>query len=61
LETYIIHMKFPSLKYMAKHGIYNVKQLHQPHKVVNKTLYNECLVCAYVHDDVSCANCHLKK
>lgn len=54
-------MKFPSLKYMAKHGIYSVKQLHQPHKVVNKTLYNECPVCAYVHDDVSCANCHLKK
>jgi hypothetical protein len=54
-------MKFPSLKYMATHGIYSVKQLYEEHKIVNETLYKECEVCAYVHDEICCANCHLKK
>lgn len=56
-------MRFPSLKYMATHGIYSVKDLFAEHTVKNEILDKECPKCCYVYEGckLSCDNCYLKK
>ena len=46
---------------MVTHGIYSVRELYSPHQIKNTKLNKECPKCAYVHDEVYCLNCHLKR